>query len=184
VEWSILITQPNCENKVCRALKEREYPHYCFKLRQEVVKRGVVVEKFRPAFPRYIFVAANEKWSEIKELAGVYKFIMFGEYVAILSQDMMDAFVQSSTKLTNDELVLIFTEKPSENFSPGTRVRICNGIASGFFGTFQYLIAPDRALVLVDWMGRQVPLSILECNLEKGRRRSPRSLRKRRKFPA
>lgn len=120
--------------------------------------------RLRPLFPRYIFVQADLEQtppSLFNSTPGVARLVTFGHQALPLGDAVIDALRQEVTRI-NAAGGLFPT-----NFRPGDRVRIQEGPLAGLEAVFVEPLPPgDRAVVLLDFLGRQnritVPLAGME----------------------
>jgi hypothetical protein len=157
--------------------------HVCFKLRRERVdRRRGILSVLLPAYPRYIFVSPRYGEVLLPDYSVIQGRVHMGDEVAWVSPtdiERMKAECEQIPVLGRDgvEYVLKIEEFESVRFKCGDRVRVNQGTAQGYYGIFQRLHAPDRAIILVEWMGRLAPTEVLEADLEIP---TPRKKRKRR----
>lgn len=159
-------------------LTRLQFPNRVFWIKQRTVRRSCVVESLAPAFPGYVFVAARGCWSIIQSVIGVSGFVRQGGEVALLRSSV----VEGLTGQASPEGILPESALPvSQRFKSGDQVRIYGATAAqGTTGTFQKLVDVGQAVVLIDWMGRWVPVSVDERDLERiTERRVSRSNRRR-----
>ena len=178
------MTAPNRENHVATLLRVFRFDYRIFCVQRRVVIRGIVTDRPEPAFPNYIFVAAEGCWDQINEIIGVIGFIKHGGLDHTVAD--LDAQVTERGLLPWCE-----QEHVKSRFIAGDKVRVLNGSACGYHGVFHSQLAHDRALILLDWMGRLVPVSLDDrdllldipppkTNISRKRRRRHRSRRRRR----
>jgi transcription antitermination factor NusG len=137
------------------------FEHRVFSVRRRSVRRGIIVDQLAPAFPGYVFIAACECWDFISEIIGVIGFI---------KHDGLDdtvAELDQQATVTERDHVLSWTEEQSvpARFAVGDRVRVLTGSVCGYRGVYQQPLSHQRALILLDWMGRMVPVSLDEREL-------------------
>jgi|SRR5215831_4403889 len=182
--WQLLTTAPHAETHVASMLSRFDFPHWLFKYRRRLAHRGRIVERLAPAFPGYIFVQARNAWEFIRGLHGASSFVEFGDGIADVPEHVVTGLVAAA----DAEGVLPISDEvaSSSRFKCGDRLRIRGGPASGYNAIFQHLMHDDRALVLIDWMGRWVPINVHEADLElerttvRGSSRRSRGRRRRR----
>jgi transcription antitermination factor NusG len=163
---------PNMEASVSRMLSSLNFEHLVFRVRRQVVFRGRIIERLAPVFPGYIFVLARNAWALIKNIIGVRGFVCFGGQL----QDVPDRIVESLRAQADPNGVLPW--RPPEYRIPGFKM---GDPVSVFFdqgiilqGIFRNLLAPDRAVIWLDWFGRAVPVSVNVGDLTGKPRSRPR----------
>lgn len=171
--WKLITVAPNCESRVSRLLDEAlDLDALSFCVRRRIVFRGKVTSRRVPAFPGYVFVAAEVAFDRLREISGVFDFVRIGESVAEIDASVVDGLLE----LAIDDGTLPIGEEPvSARFRAGDRVLIRN-LNFDTVGVFCSLEEPGRAIVEVDWFGRAVPVSVAESDLSLDNREIPRDI--------
>jgi len=155
---------PNMEASVSRALTSLNFDHWIFRIRRRAVHRGQIIERSAPAFPGYIFVYARNAWMTIKNIIGVCGFVRFCGQV----QDVPLRVVEELLAQVDENGVLAWQlpEYEDAGFRFGETVSVFLSQGVTLQGQFQHLLSPDRAVIMLDWMGRAVPVSVKlsDCN--------------------
>jgi transcription antitermination factor NusG len=159
--WSLAVTAPCREARVSDVLKQFSFDHYVFKLRKNIVRNGRIFTLLVPAFPSYVFVAARNSWDFIRDVTDVVGFVKFGGTVA----EVPDADVRALAHRAEGEKWVLPQDEPAQRFTRGQKVRITSGALQGM-ATYDRMASPGRAIVLVDTLGRLVPVSVLEDDLD------------------
>ncbi|MFZ0916671.1 MAG: transcription termination/antitermination NusG family protein, partial [Candidatus Udaeobacter sp.] len=187
--WSLATTHPNIETRVAAKLVAAGVHLQLFFVKTLIVVRGVIVHRFRPAFPRYLFVRAEHNWREILDLSrdvygrGLSGFLTNTEGRPLSVHDSaVDALLQRSV-VVNDKHVLDVPPKVGK-FKFGDNVQIIgNSLISGRKGLFQHLSGDDvYAMVLIDVMGRHVPFRVPEAELVSTPLRVPQPRKRKRNW--
>ena len=154
--WSLAVTPPNRELSTARALARHEFPHHVFKLRRKAIVRGRPVERLRPAFPGYVFLVAQDQWLLLHEM-GISYFV---------ERRLPEGIVEGLLGGAVDEDVLPINDAPSLRFRVGQQVLIRGqGLLAGQIGLFQHLVDEVNCIVLLEWLGRWVPMLVDEREL-------------------
>lgn len=175
MDWNLAVTYPGWERRVGESLAEQELMHRIFKVKRRDVRRGRVIERLLPAFPRYVFVAAQQAWDLVLGTKGIRGFILDVDKPATVPARVLD-------KLTArcEDGGDVFVEHAPEpvRFHCGEKLLIIGDSAlSGMAATYQHATHDgDRACVLIDWMGRSAMTELDERDLRKLNER--RSVRK------
>ena len=155
--WSLAVTAPNRELSTSRALTRHEFEHHIFKLRKKMIVRGRPIERLRPAFPGYVFLITQGQWTLLRERFGISRFVE-----RMLPGEIVEGLVRGA----DDEDVLPVAEAPSMRFRNGQRVVIqWTGLLAGQVGVFQHLVDEVNCIVLLEWLGRWVPMLVDEREL-------------------
>lgn len=162
MSWTLAVTPPNRELALARALTDFEFPNHVFKVRTRRVHRGRLIDRIRPAFPRYLFLDPRNAWNIIRGRFASLDFVRDGNYIA----NVPEQAVTSLVKIADADGVLPTPEKISTKFHLGDRVRI-NGasLLAGYPAVYQHSVGNEQHMVLIDWMGRYVPVAVDERDL-------------------
>ena len=195
--WSIVVTRHNQEDKTIEALNQLQLGSRLFKLRKEVVQKGVVIQKLLPAFPRYVFVEPKMFWRRILDLPSVITFVKS----SIPSFDEDEPTDEAAPAIIADEVVLSL-EKRSDHefilfdetnerclikrFQFGDRVRITNKYNPFAIHPATYL---GKDQITINLLGRVTVVNVDEAELElverpskRKRRGGRRAFKKRRQY--
>jgi transcriptional antiterminator RfaH len=152
--WFCLRAQPKREHIAAACLKQiHDVEAFSPRLRfRKPTNRGPVwfVESM---FPGYLFArfdyAANHR--RIRQSPAISGFVQFGERLALLQ----DALIAEIKKRTGDDEILAI----NVTLEPGQNVQIVQGPFQGLEALVTRLIGPrERVEILVDWMGRSIPV--------------------------
>src|SRR5215469_1079413 len=157
--WSLAITPPNRELPISRALSRWNYDHLLFKIRRRGMYRGRACDRVAPAFPGYMFIAAQGAWDRMRNIFGIVDFIAHGHFV--------ERALNSLIEIADENGIIPTPERTSQRFKRGDRVLVYNDqdFRKSGRAVFQHLTDDGKALVLLDWVCGQVPASVDERNL-------------------
>ena len=159
-DWVLATTMPNAEVRVSKRLEKIDIPHFLFMRRFKAAHHGRLVEKLKPAFPSYIIVPMATCWNLAHHVSGVMSIVSFGSQPAVVRHDVVEGLVKICGGGTTLPL-----EEPERQFKYGDEV-----VVDGFldvYGIYQNAIGEDRAVVLVEWLGRAVLVNVKESELRK-----------------
>lgn len=148
--WAVAQTESQRESVAANFLKQNSYETYLPKI---VAKTGIR-ERVVPLFPTYIFVRIEERWWSVQRTIGVLRLLMSDERPAVISDKTISAIQKRE-----GENGLVKLPKPP-GIQRGERVIIRDGSFAGRIGIFDGMIAHDRVRVLLNLMGRSVPVSV------------------------
>lgn len=155
--WTLATVQPARELTIARRLTSHEFPIFLPKVVARVCLRGRVVDRLRPAFPRYLWLDALGRYHELRTVFGVVDFLKTGPIV--------DLAVNGLMAVTDQNGVLPIPEATSR-FTRGDPVRIRgNGLLAGHAAVFDRMLDGGKAIVMVDWFGRPCPTPVLMDDL-------------------
>ena len=174
--WSIATTAPQREGTVARMLKFWGLEHHVFRERQPVVRRGLISERLVPIFPGYVFVAAQERWSLVRDIVGVIDFVRSGIDRGVA---YVDDVVEELLSSAGAEDVLPVPEMPViPKFAPGEKVSIIGAhVMAGQSAIFQRRLIGTQSVIEMNWMGRMVPVCLDERDLVTYERRKRKKKR-------
>jgi transcription antitermination factor NusG len=165
VTWELATTHPNIEARIAAKLTESGFQLQLFFVRTMIVVRGVLVNSFKPAFPRYLFVRAESRWREILEISGVSGFLTDEEGYPAKVCDSVVAGLLARSASADGKTVLDVPPRQSK-FKFGDNVQIIsNSLISGRKGIFQNLSGDTHASVLIEVMGRFISFRVPESDL-------------------
>lgn len=174
MSYQLIMVAPNMEASVSRVLTSLDLEHWIFRIRRRVIYRGQIVERIAPVFPGYIFVFARNAWVTIRNIIGVRGFVRFGSRL----QDVPPRVI-TDLRAQSDEQGVLSWQMPEYEapFQSGDLVSVLLSQGTTLQGVFQHLLSSERAVILLDWMGRMVPVSVnvSECKLVVASKRKPRS---------
>jgi transcriptional antiterminator RfaH len=156
-DWLVVNTQPNSEMRAEYHLKRQGYcvylPRYT-KTRRHARKTEKVV---RPLFPRYLFVEYDPNrtpWRAIQSTIGVSRLVLAGEKPLSAHQDILDEIRRREG--VNGLVAL----GKSLSFQEGQSVCVTEGPLCDQVGLFQCADDNQRAIVLMELLGRHVKARI------------------------
>jgi transcriptional antiterminator RfaH len=111
--------------------------------------------KIEPLFPGYIFVRIiDDRWYDVRWSVGVVRVLMAGDGPARLADKVVDELRR------NESGGFVRLPPPPVEYRPGQPVRIMTGSFRGLVGLYEGQTAQDRERVLLDLLGRMVPVTL------------------------
>lgn len=179
--FALAISPTNRELSIARALTRWKFPNLVFKIRTRAVHRGRLVDRLRPAFPRYIFCDALDNYAHMRARFGIIDFVRGDDQrIAIVP----DEALTSLRDVADHDGVLPTPDKSSTRFKSGDHVMIRGAsMLAGHPAIYQHAVDETRAVILILWMGRWCPTAIDERDLENETKppEAPRRKRRRRR---
>lgn len=148
--WYLVYAKPRMEPVAEEHLTRQGYRVYLPRVRTTHRLRGRYRERVEPLFPRYLFIhldQCNDNWGPIRSTQGVAGMVRFGGLAARAPEALI------STLRGNEDDDGIQQQATAE-FQPGDRVRIIDGVLSGYEGIFTAREGRERVAVLLDLAGR------------------------------
>lgn len=148
--WSVVQTESQRESVATKFLRQGGYECY---LPRIAVKQGVR-ERVVPLFPAYVFVRIIDRWYSIRWTVGVLRILTVDGLPATVSDKIMSAI----QKREGENGLVKLPKKPG--LRRGQLVRITRGAFEHRVGVYDGMSGHDRVKVLIELMGRPVPVSI------------------------
>lgn len=151
--WTVAQTESQREHVAARALKISGFDTYLPEIKMK--RRGEWLTQ--PLFPSYIFVRVVNGWHGIVWGIGVVRVLMAGEQPARLADSVI---AQIQDRESRDGFIRLSRRRPLI----GTKVRVLSGQFRGHIGLYDGMTARDRERVLLDLLGRSVPVELAQTD--------------------
>lgn len=148
--WYLVYAKPRQESVAQENLIRQGYETYLPLIRQVRKRRGRRAAVIGPMFPRYLFIHLDnqsDNWGPIRSTLGVVSLVRFGHAAAQLPDNLIATLQQRE----DAEGIQVL---PSDDYRPGTRVRITDGSFAGYEGVFLAKSGRDRVVLLLDILGK------------------------------
>jgi transcription antitermination factor NusG len=154
--WSVAVTKSANEQRAALNLARQGFVSYLPKYLSRMGKET----KVKILFPRYIFIMIESQWHKVNNTFGISRLILTNENTpAIVGDEIIKGL-----KMREDNKGLISLPVPTK-FKSGENIRVANGPFSGYDGLYDGMPARDRARVLIQMLGQQVPIELDESDL-------------------
>lgn len=152
LSWLVVFTKPRAEALAQEHLERQGFEVLCPLMRVQKQRRVKWTWVEEPLFPRYLFVGAKpeQSWAPVRSTVGVASLVKFGGTYATVPQTLIDVLRSNA-------------EEPQEHrplFKQGQKLRIVTGPYASLDAVFEMQDGSDRALVLLDLLGRQSRVSV------------------------
>jgi transcriptional antiterminator RfaH len=161
--WYVVQTKPREESKAVFNLERQDFSVFCPRISKIVRHARTVSKVMTPLFPNYVFLAmdiATTQWRKINGTFGVSHLIVQNE-----SPQPVPGGVVEALRLRMNEMGVVDL---TQTFRVGQKVRIDTGAFADWVGTLEHLDAKGRVLVLLDMMGRGVPVQLHASEIAPG----------------
>ena len=153
-QWYLVQTKPRQEEVALTHLTRQGYECYLPRFKAQRVRKGRIHRLIEPLFPRYLFIALGQSaqsrsWSPIRSTQGVSTLVRFGQEPARVQPEVVDQ-IRAQEGETPE----------AEAFAPGARLLITQGPFKGLEGIFQMLDGEQRAMVLLELLGKPVRVPV------------------------
>ena len=164
-QWFAVFTKPRQERIALANLERQGFR--CFLPEainpyQRRTARGKV--RVEPLFPRYLFleaVADQQSLAPVRSSRGVCNLVRFGNKIATMPTQVMDVI---RSRLDAETGLVQLDPTVAE---PGDQVRVFDGPLAGVSGLFMARTGNQRALVLMELLGRQTTIEVESLLLQK-----------------
>ena len=161
--WYVIHTKPRQEQRALSNLKQQGYQCYLPMIAIEKLsseRLGIIKE---PLFHRYLFISLDasrygQNWSPIRSTWGVSGLVSFGSEPAKINSGLIDLLRQHEQDLS---------ELPQRLFSPGEKLVVADGPFAGLQAIYQMASGENRAMVLIELMGKSTQMQITPASLLK-----------------
>jgi transcriptional antiterminator RfaH len=158
--WYAVQTKPRQENTAEEHLSRQGYGAYLPRVLVRKRKRDKWMKVVEPLFPRYLFIQVDPELlslAPVRSTMGVAGLVRFGHELRPVPDGVI-ACLKAAENVETDQLHA--DEWPHQ---PGDRVEVLEGPFAGLTGIFQLATGEERALLLIDLLGREnsvhVPLA-------------------------
>jgi transcription antitermination factor NusG len=108
-------------------------------------------------FPGYCFAKVEHRWYDIRWCVGVLRLIMSGEQPAHLPDTEVDKIMR---EMDRNGLIKLPKAKTLPSLVVGANVKILTGNFQGFAAIYQGTSPREREVVLLELLGRKVPIEL------------------------
>ncbi len=161
--WYVIHTKPRQEQRALSNLQQQGYQCYLPMIAIEKLSRERVNVVEEPLFPRYLFISLDasrygQNWSPIRSTWGVSGLVSFGNEPAKINGGLIDLLRQQEQGLSED---------PQRLFSAGETLLVADGPFAGLEAIYQMASGENRAMVLIELMGKSAQMQIAPASLRK-----------------
>jgi|SRR5580765_7749800 transcriptional antiterminator RfaH len=149
--WSVAQTETRREGTAARFLTDQGFTTYLPKIR--LAHKRVV-----PLFPGYLFVRIELRWWQINQTIGVIQLLTAGDQPA----QVRDSIVEIIKAKERGGIVRL---PPPKGLRIGQQVRVLRGSFEGHIGLYHGMSGKDRERVLLDLLGRKVPVDFHRADI-------------------
>ena len=160
-DWFAVYTKPRQEQIALEHLERQGFDCFLPMALNPYQRRSQKQLRIEPLFPRYLFLnaeASQQSLGPVRSTRGVCKLVRFGVELAQVPETVIRAIhsrCDAHTGLVRLEPVPV---------EPGDQVKVFDGPLAGVSGLFQARTGEQRALLLVQMMGRQTKVEV-DCML-------------------
>ena len=162
--WFTVHTRPRQEHIALEHLERQGFSCFLPMAINPYQRRSRHKLRIEPLFPRYLFLNATadqQSLGPVKSTRGVSTLVRFGSELAQVTETVIRAIRSRCDAVTGlvrlDPVPVV----------PGDRVSVFDGPLAGTKGLFQACSGERRALLLIEFLGRQVRVEVDRLLLQK-----------------
>jgi len=155
--WYAVQTKPRQEAIAERHLQRQHFETYLPKVLLRKRRRAKWTKVVEPLFPRYLFIHVDPDESSlapVRSTHGVAGLVRFGHSLKPVPESVIDYLRQTENPDTHQHHAEDWPHRS------GDTVEVLEGPFKGLTGVFQVATAEDRALLLIDLLGRQNSVAV------------------------
>ncbi len=155
--WYAVQTKPRQEGVAEQNLLRQSFKTYLPRIQLSKRRRGAWKEVVEPLFQSYLFLSIDpdqDNTAPIRSTRGVIGLVRFGSQLKPIS----DSIIQYLKQNENPESGLYELDMPQ--FQKGDSIQIVEGVLTGLNGIYQTQKGEDRALILVNILGKQSEVTL------------------------
>ena len=150
--WYVVHTQARAERLAENHLKQQDYRVFCPVMKRETRHARKVKSVLAPLFLRYIFTSFNparDRWLSINSTVGVLRLITANDRPQALPNGLVETLMDMPADGAGSD----------QTFQPGQNVQLLGRQFTEFVGQIRNLDDKGRVQVLLEIMGRVVPVT-------------------------
>ena len=160
--WYLVYTKPRSEKIAEENLQRQGYETYLPLINSSKRRRGRYITLIEPMFSRYLFIQLNQttdNWAPIRSTLGVAAMVRFSGYPAKVPAELIK-FLRSSEDASGLQKIAV------EELKAGNCVQIIEGPMTGYKGIYQAQTSADRAVILLDVVGKHTRVMVDRHHLQ------------------
>lgn len=151
-EWYAVQTRPRQEATAELNLQRQGYHCYLPKILLRKRRRDKWTRVVEPLFPRYLFIQVDPNemsLAPVRSTLGVAGLVRFGQLLRPVPDSVIEYIRQAENPETHQQHADAWPHQP------GDAVQILEGPFAGLSGIFQAATGEQRAMLLIELLGRQ-----------------------------
>jgi transcriptional antiterminator RfaH len=155
--WYAVQTKPRQEAVAERHLQRQRFETYLPQILLRKCKRDKWTKIVEPLFPRYLFIHIDpdeNNLAPVRSTRGVTGLVRFGDKLTPVPDSAIEYLRQAENPETHQYTADDWPHRC------GDAVRVLEGPFKGLTAVFQAATAEDRALLLIDMLGRQSSVNV------------------------
>jgi transcriptional antiterminator RfaH len=155
--WYAVQSKPRQEDTAEQNLQHQGFQTYLPKISVRKLRRDKWTKAVEPLFPRYLFIqvdAQQTSLAPVRSTQGVAALVRFGQLLRPLPDSVINYLKQTENPDTHRH------DADEWLYQPGDNVEFLGGAFAGLKGIFKAVSADERAMVLIDLLGRQNTIGV------------------------
>ena len=157
MHWFAVQSKPRQEQVAQEHLQRQDFETYLPMLSVRRQRRGQWQTVVEPLFPRYLFIQIDinqQSLAPVRSTRGVAQLVRFGHLLHAVPDSVIAYLKQQESAATATR------EDDALPFKAGDQVRLLEGPFAGLTGVYTATTANERALLLVELLGRENELVV------------------------
>lgn len=159
--WYLIYSKSRQEQRAQQHLANQGFESFAPQITVKKIRAGKTVQLTEPLFPRYIFLKCPQtpNLSTIRSTRGVAGLVRFGDTLATVPATLVHLLLQKQLQRQQ--------QAPAQPFQPGDKLEILNGPFASLNAVFQQTDGEQRSIILLNFLGQQLQLSLENKDLSK-----------------
>ena len=157
MNWYAVQTKPRQELTAEQNLQRQGFVTYLPRIRLRRRRRNKLRDAVEPLFPRYLFIQVDpdqDSLAPVRSTLGVAKLVRFGQLLRPVPDKVIDYIRQCEDPETQQRHAETWTHQP------GDTLEVLEGPFANLTGIYQMPLGEERALLLIDLMGRSNSVAV------------------------
>jgi transcriptional antiterminator RfaH len=157
INWFAVQAKPRQERIAEQNLQRQGFVTYLPRIRVRKRQRNKWVDAVEPLFPRYLFIHVNpdqDSLAPVRSTLGVSGLVRFGQLLRPVPSAVIDYIKQLEDPETQ--------QRQAETWphNPGDTLQVLEGPFESLIGIYQMPLGEDRALLLIELLGRSNSVTV------------------------
>ena len=157
-QWFAVFTKPRQEQLAAEHLERQHFDCFLPMAINPYQRRSRRSQlRIEPLFPRYLFlnaIANQQSLGPVRSTRGVCTLVRFGMKLLTVPEDII---LSIKARMQPESGLILLDPSP---ITPGDRVRVFDGPFAGIEGILEAKTGAQRALILMDLLGRQSTVEV------------------------
>lgn len=154
-QWYLAYCKPKQEHRAQQQLENQGFNSFLPVVSLTKIKAGKKRTVTEPLFPRYLFIRNNVELNvtKIRSTLGVVGLVKFGQNIATVPTSLIHSLLQQKLQLQQQDA-------QQQQLAKGDVVEVLSGPFANLNAVFQLADGESRSMVLLQFLGQAVTLSL------------------------